>query len=92
MLFSGSCDKEPSYDVVHFGLKAFLEEEAPRRDDGGENGLWEEWRNASIDLGCRLDSAILALAQHYGVPSHGLESPQATMLHCGLPQIDIGGT
>jgi hypothetical protein len=54
--------------------------------------VWEEWRNASIDLGCRLDSAILALAQHYGVPSHGLESPQATMLHCGLPQIDIGGT
>jgi FRG domain len=73
MLFAGSCDKEPAYDVVHFGLKAFLEEEVLRRDDAGENGLWEEWRNASIDLGCRLDSAILALAQHYGVPSHGLD-------------------
>jgi len=85
MLFAGSCSKEPSlvtaasreigydYDSVHFGLKAFLEEDILRRTDAGESDLLEKWRSASVAPHCRLDSAVLALAQHYGIPSHGLD-------------------
>jgi hypothetical protein len=85
MLFAESCSIEPSlvtaasreadydYDLVHFGLKAFLEEDILRRSDAGESHLLEEWRSASVSPDCRLDSAVLALAQHYGIPSHGLD-------------------
>jgi len=85
MLFAESCSDEPSlttaasreadydYDKVHFGLKAFLEEDILRRTDGGESDLLERWRSAALAPDCRLDRAVLALAQHYGIPSHGLD-------------------
>jgi FRG domain len=85
LLYGRSCSKEPSlitaasreagydYDKVHFALKTFLEEEVLRRADAGESELLESWRREAVDPMCRLDSAVLALAQHYGIPSHGLD-------------------
>jgi hypothetical protein len=85
LLYGESCSKEPSlvtaasreagydYDFVHYGLKAFLEEDVLRRADEGESGLFEKWRNEVINPMCSLDYAVVALAQHYGIPSHGLD-------------------
>jgi hypothetical protein len=85
LLFADSCSDEPSlvtaasresdydYDFVHFGLKAFLEEDVLRRADEGESGLFERWRNEAVNPMCSLDYAVIALAQHYGIPSHGLD-------------------
>ncbi len=85
MLFGGSCSLEPSfvnsaarqplydYDEVHFWLKAFLDADVLRRDDEGERGLVERWRRLCVAPDCAVDEAVLALAQHYGVPSHGLD-------------------
>jgi FRG domain len=81
MLFGTSCNVEPSlvtaasrdasydYDRVHFILKRFLEDELARKD----RRRMDQWIEASASPDCRLDLAILALAQHYGLPSHGLD-------------------
>ena len=85
LLFGESCSKEPSlvnaasrepgydYDFVHYGLKAFLEEDVLRRADEGESDLFEKWRGEAVNPICSLDYALIALAQHYGIPSHGLD-------------------
>lgn len=85
MLFGNSCSVEPSlitsasryltydYDIVHFALKHFLEQKILLRDEIAGSDLYMEWQGRSTSADCRLDSAILALAQHYGLPSHGLD-------------------
>lgn len=85
MLFGNSCSVEPSlitsasrhltydYDIVHFALKQFLEQKILIRDEIAGSNLYQEWQSRSTSPDCRLDSAILALAQHYGLPSHGLD-------------------
>jgi hypothetical protein len=85
LLFGESCSKEPSlvtaasresdydYDFVHYGLKAFLEEDVLRRADEGDSGLFEKWRDEAVNPICSLDYAVVALAQHYGIPTHGLD-------------------
>jgi len=82
LLFADSCSVEPSlttsasrekeydYERLHFALRFFLEQQVLKR--GGESVL-ERWRAQSILPDCKLDSAILALAQHYGLPSYGLD-------------------
>jgi hypothetical protein len=84
LLFGDSCSDEPSlttaasrdlgydYDTLHFALKYFISDQIGARTSQGFSGF-EEWRKQSIDPVCELDSAIMALAQHYGLPSHGLD-------------------
>lgn len=85
MLFGNSCSVEPSlvtsaarnlgydYDFVHFALRYFLEEKVLVRDELMNGDLYQRWRELSVSPVCQLDYAILALAQHYGLPSHGLD-------------------
>jgi hypothetical protein len=85
LLFADSCHTEPSlttsasrekgydYEVLHFALRFFLEQDVLKRAGGGEKALVEQWRKQSVCPDCKLDAAILALAQHYGLPSHGLD-------------------
>lgn len=82
LLFGNSCGQEPSlvtsasreigYDLeaVHFELRHFIENRLVKR--GTKAGL-ARWREKSKDPQCPIDEAILALAQHYGLPSHGLD-------------------
>ncbi len=83
MLFGDSCCTEPSlitsaarnaeydYDEVHFILKHHFEQHIIKQEDN--LSLLEKWREKSKSPDCKLDSAIVALAQHYGLPSHGLD-------------------
>lgn len=73
MITAASREAGYDYDKVHFALKTFLEQEVLRRTDAGESEPLEMWRRDAVDPMCRLDSAVLALAQHYGIPSHGLD-------------------
>lgn len=86
-LFGESCAKEPSfgtsaarrnfdYDSLHFGIGYYLENyglDFPRVQ--GEMGaqVFRDWREARTSSECGVDYAIMALAQHYGLPSHGLD-------------------
>jgi hypothetical protein len=83
MLFADSCSDEPSlttsasrdlgydYDTVHFALKYFIEQAVLNRDPTDD--AISRWRGKSRDSLCSLDYALLALSQHYGLPSHGLD-------------------
>jgi len=85
LLFGDSCCIEPSlitsaardveydYDKVHFILKHYLEQQIINKEEEGHLNLHNKWREKSKSPDCKLDSAILALAQHYGLPSHGLD-------------------
>jgi FRG domain len=84
LLFADSCDVEPSlvtsaarrhdydYDGLHFALKHFLECKLLTRDDVAGEEL-RAWQSKSASPLCELDHAVMALAQHYGLPSHGLD-------------------
>jgi hypothetical protein len=83
VLFGDSCCTEPSlitsaardteydYDDAHFILKHHLEQKIIKQEEN--RSLLDEWREKSKSPDCKLDSAIVALAQHYGLPSHGLD-------------------
>ena len=83
-LFGDSCSDEPSlttaasrdlgydYDTLHFALKYFISDQIGAHPAPSLSGF-EEWRKKCTDPTCELDSAIMALAQHYGFPSHGLD-------------------
>ena len=85
MLFSNSCHHEPSlvtaasrdtqyvYDDVHFVLRRFLEDEVYASAGNRVKEFMRAWRKKSESPMCELDSAVLALSQHYGLPSHGLD-------------------
>lgn len=82
MLFADSCSSEPSlitsaardssyhYDAMHFSLRYFIEQKILKK---GDLILAEKWREMAADPTCKLDMAIMALAQHYGIPTHGLD-------------------
>jgi hypothetical protein len=44
-----------------------------RRADEGDGELFSRWRREALSATCRLDYAVVALAQHYGIPTHGLD-------------------
>jgi hypothetical protein len=85
MLFSGSCHREPSlvtsasrdplyiYDDVHFVLRRFVEEEVYTAGGPSLKERMTAWRQKSESPLCAIDCAVLALSQHYGLPSHGLD-------------------
>ena len=86
LLFGASARPEPSlvtsavrkrfdYDSLHFALRLFIEGELfGARGATAENEAdYRAWVEASGRLTCDLDYAIMALAQHYGLPSHGLD-------------------
>ena len=79
-LFGESCSNEPSlntsasrinynYDELHHSLKYFIESKIlmEKPED------YHKWREKSISPICETDHAIMALSQHYGLPSHGLD-------------------
>jgi hypothetical protein len=84
-LFGGSASTEPSlttsaarvgrdYDRSHFLLRRFLGERIFVRSEAlGDDHLALRWSEALRSGGCELDNALVALAQHYGLPSHGLD-------------------
>lgn len=87
-LFADSCDAEPSlptaasrspgfdYDALHFALRRFLGDRldaAALLPDGGSEPASTPWQEACESPACELDFALMALAQHYGVPTHGLD-------------------
>jgi hypothetical protein len=85
LLFGESCSREPSlvttasrevgfdYDELHYALKSFLEDEVLQRSDQTDGNLFAQWRQQASNAACRLDYAVVALAQHYGIPTHGLD-------------------
>lgn len=85
LLFADSCSVEPSlttsasrdlnydYDVLHFALRQFAEQSLYEGDRKFIAERTERWREETSSPTCRLDYAIMALAQHYGLPSHGLD-------------------
>jgi FRG domain len=80
LLFADSCAVEPSlttsasrragydYDRLHFALRFFLELKLLAASDAADG-----WQAALASPACELDYALMALAQHYGLPSHGLD-------------------
>jgi hypothetical protein len=86
LLFGDSARPEPSlitsaarkhfdYDSLHFALRYFLEQElfGARGAAAAAADDYKAWREQSTRLTCDVDYAIMALAQHYGLPSHGLD-------------------
>ncbi|WP_159910960.1 FRG domain-containing protein [Pantoea sp. 18069] len=85
MLFGDSCAREPSlvtaasrdtdyaYDDVHFALRLFLEQKVALQDRIMGKSRLNDWQEMVRSPQCRLDRAIMALAQHYGLPTHGLD-------------------
>lgn len=84
-LFANSCAAEPSlitaaarersyiYEDSHFALRRFLERRVYAGDKKGLSERIEQWRKEAASPLCRLDYAVMALAQHYGIPTHGLD-------------------
>lgn len=87
LLFADSCSSEPSlptaasrtefqYDSLHFALRSFLggllddSEPLPASASPGANSAWQD---ACESASCELDYALMALAQHYGIATHGLD-------------------
>ncbi|UWQ38205.1 FRG domain-containing protein [Leisingera aquaemixtae] len=87
MLFGTSCADEPSfpssaarqgfdYDSLHYQLLYYLENfglDFPRIPGSLGSDIYEQWRSARVSPSCEVDYAVMALAQHYGLPSHGLD-------------------
>ncbi len=86
LLFGASARPEPSlvtsaarkrfdYDSLHFALRLFLEAElfGVRGAAAEDDADYCAWVEESGRLTCDIDYAIMALAQHYGLPSHGLD-------------------
>lgn len=87
-LFANSCADEPSlitaaarersyiYEDSHFALRRFLERRVYSSDKSGLSERIERWREEAKSPLCKLDYAVMALAQHYGIPTHGLDVTQ----------------
>ena len=86
LLFGESARPEPSlvtsaarkrfdYDFLHLALRLFLESELFGAQGSAAEGdaTYRAWVEESGRLTCDIDYAIMALAQHYGLPSHGLD-------------------
>jgi len=86
LLFGDSCSIEPSlityasrnnynYDDLHFLMKYYFSQEfifdkSAGSDSKQRTKLWEQ---LSTDPSCLYDYAVMALAQHYGLPTNGLD-------------------
>jgi hypothetical protein len=87
LLFSDSCSAEPSlptsasrrpefdYDRLHFALRRFVGQrlETDALDLGSATDDYSPWQQACASPDCSVDYAVMALAQHYGLPTHGLD-------------------
>ncbi len=86
LLFGGSNCVEPSlptaaarrgfdYDSLHFALRYFLQDRILHGPANGETFevLAKRWGERSRSFQCELDYAVMALGQHYGIPTHGLD-------------------
>lgn len=85
MLFGSSCGVEPSlttssarrnelYENLHFTLRYYLSDRVFARARASDDmGIVQRWREMLASADCGLDRAIMALAQHYGLPTHGLD-------------------
>jgi len=87
LLFGASCADEPSfpssasrqrfdYDSLHYQLLYYLENfglDFPRSPGRLGDDIYARWRTARVSPACEVDYAAMALAQHYGLPSHGLD-------------------
>lgn len=87
LLFGASCADEPSfpssaarqrfdYDSLHYQLLYYLENfglDFPRVPGRLGDEVYTRWRRARVSPACEVDYAAMALAQHYGLPSHGLD-------------------
>jgi hypothetical protein len=84
LLFADSCSIEPSlvtsaarkrfnYDELHFALRHFVQEHIFSTDAVSGRTARDKWRKHVSSPMCRIDYALMALAQHYGLPSHGLD-------------------
>ncbi|MDR0475440.1 MAG: FRG domain-containing protein [Treponema sp.] len=83
MLFGTSCCDEPSfltfasrnnynYDELHFLLRYFIIQELLNKSNISVE-IKSRLESMCIDPSCYLDYAIMALAQHYGLPTNGLD-------------------
>ncbi|MDD5160500.1 MAG: FRG domain-containing protein [Sulfuricurvum sp.] len=86
-LFGNSESKEPSlitsasrtnynYDHLHFILKYFLEHEIVFKDYDNKKikkNIFKKLEELKKSFHLKLDYAVMALAQHYGLPTHGLD-------------------
>jgi hypothetical protein len=82
LLFASSCNQEPSlttsasrrpgydYDQLHFLLRHFIETKLLAAGDPVALDAWQAGLASPV---CEIDHALMALAQHYGLPSHGLD-------------------
>lgn len=85
LLFANSCSIEPSlvtsaarnpkydYDSLHFALKYFIQSKVLSGVSGQGTGKIKVWQSKAVSPDCDLDYAVMALAQHYGLPTHGLD-------------------
>lgn len=86
LLFGNSNGREPSlptaaarrdfdYDGLHFALRYFLQDRILHERATGEtfDVLAKRWGERSRSFQCELDYAVMALGQHYGIPTHGLD-------------------
>lgn len=86
LLFGRSNGREPSlptaaarrnfdYDRLHFALRYFLQDRILHERATGERFevLAKRWSERSRSFQCELDYAVMALGQHYGIPTHGLD-------------------
>lgn len=87
LLFGESTSNEPSlitsasrnnfnYDNLHFALKFYFGQETLLSKNTSIEELKKKnaiWREMSLDPTCTYDYAIMALSQHYGLPSNGLD-------------------
>lgn len=86
LLFGGSTSREPSlvtsaartnfdYDALHFALRYFIQDRilGSTTDPTETVRRQTAWREKSMLITSPVDYAVMALAQHYGLPSHGLD-------------------
>ncbi len=84
ILFGSSESNEPSlitnasrsnynYDHLHFILKYFLEHEIVFKDYKKKKEIFQKLEELKGSFLLELDYAVMALAQHYGLPTHGLD-------------------
>lgn len=87
LLFADSCNIEPSlitsasrsnfnYDWLHFLVRYFFTDEyiINKLDiTNQEESVKDLWQELSTDPACMYDYAIMALSQHYGLPTNGLD-------------------
>ncbi|WP_242098703.1 FRG domain-containing protein [Sphingomonas sp. CROZ-RG-20F-R02-07] len=86
LLFGDSTSREPSlitsaartnfdYDALHFALRYYIQDRILGATPDPMESLRKHtaWREQSMLITSPIDYAVMALAQHYGLPSHGLD-------------------